>query len=204
MLERPKRYQRPESALAYDRQLSRPDIVRRLSLTLEMAAFKRAIARLNGHRVLDAPCGTGRLSVQLARKFPEVVSLDSSVAMLGIFRKKHPQAMLCCGDAFQLPFRDGEWDWVVCYRLFHHFGTDADRVRLLRSVDRVCSRGIVFSAWVDTPLNFRRNSRRSTITRPHLEGIVTRSGLEMRRVDFAAWPFQPKCVVTCAKPAGRQ
>ena len=204
MADRPERYRRPENAMQYDRHLARPGILRRLSLGLEMAAFKKAIARVDGQRVLDAPCGTGRLQPVLEERFPVVAAVDSSTAMLGVYRSKRPLARLCCGDIFNLPFRDREWDWGVCYRLFHHFSDDSDRVRLLKSVGRVCRKGLVFTAWLDTPFNRRRGSRRSSISRQTLEKCIAASGLEMRSLDFVAWPFQPKCVVTCVLPATHQ
>jgi ubiquinone/menaquinone biosynthesis C-methylase UbiE len=204
MSKRPERYRRLESAMQYDRHLARPGILRRFSLGLEMAAFKKAIARVGGQGVLDAPCGTGRLQSVLEDRFPVVGALDSSAAMLSVYRSKCPQAALCCGDIFNLPFRDREWDWVVCYRLFHHFSHDADRVRLLKSVGRVCREGVILTAWLDTPFNRRRGSRRSSISRQTLEKCIAASGLEMRSLDFVAWPFQPKCVVTCGARGIRQ
>ena len=200
MFERPERYRRIESASKYDHHLSRPDMVRRMSRAAEMAAFKRSIGRVTGQSVLDAPCGTGRLHSILNGKFPEVASLDSSLAMLTVYENKHLQTELFCGDIFNLPFHRGEWDWVVCYRLFHHFKADSDRVHLLKSISRVCRKGVVFSAWLDTPINRRRGSRRSSISRQSLERTIEKSGLELLSLDFAAWPFQPKCVVTCKRP----
>jgi ubiquinone/menaquinone biosynthesis C-methylase UbiE len=195
----PERYRDLSKAARYDRHLSKPGLIRRISLSLEMAAFKRAIGRLKLRTVLDAPCGTGRLSDVLKEKCPRIASLDSSLAMLQVYRDKHPGSALYCGDVFNLPFRDGEWDWVVCYRIFHHFGIDAQRIRLLQSIARTSREGVVFSAWLDAPFNARRGSRRSTVSRRDLARIVAQAGLDIASIDFAAWPFQPKCVVTCRK-----
>jgi SAM-dependent methyltransferase len=202
-IQRPERYRRLENAREYDRHWSRPNILRQLSLALEMSAFQRAIDRVTGRRVLDAPCGTGRLQSILDAKFAEVASLDSSLAMLTVFRQKNPRAGLCCADIFNLPFRGMEWDWVVCYRLFHHLKSDSERVRLLKSIGRVSRQGVVFTAWIDTPLNRRCGSRRRTISREALEKIIETAGLELVSLDFAAWPVQPKCVVTSLKSTNR-
>ena len=161
--------------------------------------MRRALAQTQGASALDVPCGTGRIHKLLTERFPHVVSLDSAEAMLAVHRSSVGPGLLCCGDAFRLPFPAECFDWVVCYRLFHHMGSGEERVALLKEVARVGRRGIVFTAWVDTPLNRRRHSRRYSLLRDELASSVTESGLSMRALYFSLWPFQPKCVVLCTK-----
>ena len=50
-------------------------------------------ADLAGARVLDAGCGTGALAVELARRGAEVVAVDISPALIGIARRRCPEAL---------------------------------------------------------------------------------------------------------------
>jgi ubiquinone/menaquinone biosynthesis C-methylase UbiE len=49
------------------------------------------------------------------------------------------------GDALDLPFADGSFDYVITSMFLHHLD-DADVVRVLREMDRVAKRGIL---WAD-------------------------------------------------------
>jgi ubiquinone/menaquinone biosynthesis C-methylase UbiE len=77
-------------------------------------------------RVLDIACGTGNwLAVQAgvqASRPVEWHGLDASRDMLGVARAKVPAARLVEGRAEQLPYRDGEFDFVAVNFAFHHFG----------------------------------------------------------------------------------
>ena len=113
------------------------------------------------------------------------------------------EGWVCCGDVFNLPFPADYFDWSICYRLFHHMQTREDRIALLKEMARVSHQGVLFTAWLDTPLNRRRSSRRRSLTRVQMEATVRDSGLSMKAVYFSLWPFQPKCAVLCAKISHR-
>jgi len=196
---RPARYQQLGAAERYARGVGGRGPLRYLSHRLESAALIRALRQVQGRSVLDAPCGSGRIHATLSRRFSEVMSLDSSETMLSVHKPAGSQANLCCGDVFNLPFPTDCFDWVVCYRLFHHMQTREDRIALLKEMARVGRQGVLFTAWLDTPLNRRRGSRRRSLSRVEMEATVRDSGLSMEAVYFSLWPFQPKCVVSCAK-----
>lgn len=196
---RPPRYTQLDKAAAYDQTISKVGFFRRLSHRLEIGALKHSLQKLDGDLVLDAPCGTGRIHGVILDHFGRVVSLDSSVAMLQVHRDNHDSGTPACGDIFHLPYNDGYFDWAICFRLFHHMQTHTDRVAILQSLARVSRRGVVFSAWVDTPFNRRRGSRRRTLARCELEAVIREAGLKSIGTRFAAWPFQPKCVITCTR-----
>lgn len=202
-LVRPERYRHIENAVEYDRHIRPENFGRRLSHWLEIRAFERALTRIRGTNVLDAPCGTGRIHRILSNRFSVVVSLDSSESMLKMHGSNTGAEEICCGDIFCLPFLDEWFDWAVAYRLFHHLQSHEIRVALLKSIGRVSRNGVLFTAWIDTPLNRRRRSRRRSLTRKELEEAVFEAGLVVTHIDFACWPFQPKCVVTCRKEGRR-
>lgn len=196
---RPERYRNIDNAVSYNKHIRSSNPGRRLSYWLEMHALKRALNRLLGQGVLDSPCGTGRIHDILISRFSSVISLDSSESMLKVHKHSFGEGSLCCGDIFNLPFPDSQFDWTVCYRLFHHMQGRSDRIRLLESLSRVSKMGVIFTAWVDTPFNKRRGSRRRSLKFDEIEGIVSEAGLHLTKIDYASWPFQPKCVLTCTK-----
>ncbi len=81
--------------------------------------FQRQSGIGAGDRVLDVGCGTGELSLLMARKGAQVVGIDLSEGMLAVGREKVAQAGLTAqvallpGNASHLEFADGEFDAVA-------------------------------------------------------------------------------------------
>lgn len=98
-------------------------------------------------RVLDAPCGTGRLTEVLGPSCRRLVALDVSRAMLTAAPGGFGGATRIEGSVFALPFADGAFDAVVACRLLHHFGSAGDRRAALRELARVARRFVVVSYW---------------------------------------------------------
>lgn len=196
---RPERYLRREQALAYHASTNagaHPS----LSQRLELRAVRHAIADAGGgSSVLDAPCGTGRLDPILRGHFDAVVGVDSSAAMLSVYRDQAPARAGCCCDIFALPFDDNAFDWVVCHRYFHHLHSHEERVALLSGLRRVCRVGVVFYAWIDTPLARRKSSMRASITKADALRAIGESGLALARLRPCAGPFSVKAMLVCTK-----
>ena len=71
--------------------------------------------------VLDIGCGTGNYADQLQRMTSaQVYGLDASAGMLGKARQKNPHLILQQGDAGQLPFEDGTFDFIYMTDVIHH------------------------------------------------------------------------------------
>jgi SAM-dependent methyltransferase len=198
-LVRPDRYRGYDNAIRYDKHI-RPSVPgRRFSHWLEMHAFMQSLARIQGVQILDSPCGTGRIHGVLSGKFYTVISLDSSIPMLIVHRHNNGSKDVCCGDIFDLPFPDKCFDWTVAYRIFHHFWQSKDRASLLNSISRVSRQGVVFTAWIDTPLNKRRRSRRCSLPLGAIKEVISAANLYFANINYVFWPFQPKCVITSKK-----
>lgn len=195
----PERYRALDSAAKYEEKIKKASGVRRLSHWLELRSLKNALATVSGRQVLDAPCGTGRIDGLLRERFSDITGLDSSEAMLTVYREGAPGRKGQQGDIFNLPFADGSFDWAVSHRLFHHFETDDSRVRMLTSLARVAREGVVFYAWVKTPFSRRDKSRRQTLTLDHVKALVAQAGLRIESLHYASWPFQPKVILVCRK-----
>ncbi|GGN14002.1 class I SAM-dependent methyltransferase [Halarchaeum nitratireducens] len=123
----------------------------------EKQAVLDALGPLDGKRVLEVACGTGRFTVLCAQRGADITGMDISAAMLREGRTKARQVGVddhlefMRGDAARLPFPDDHFDAVFAMRFFHLADTPA---KFLSEMARV-SKGDVF---FDT---FNRYSTRS-------------------------------------------
>ena len=103
-------------------------------------AVVRAAGPLEGRRAVDACCGTGDLTLELARAGAQVVGVDFCVPMLErAGRKRAPgQRLFAHGDALALPLEDDSCDVATVA-----FGIRnvADRAAGLRELARVVRPG---------------------------------------------------------------
>lgn len=101
-----------------------------------------ALLRLpRGSRVLDLPCGWGRLNPALARAGYRVVGGDLSAMNLDRHRRECP-APLVRLDLRRLPFRDHSADGILCaYTSWGYFATDEENQQQLREFARVLRPG---------------------------------------------------------------
>ena len=110
-------------------------------------------------KVLDIGTGLGRVTIEIARRFPEasVVGVDTWTKLWCLFGMGKAGAEknatiekvtgLCTfqkGNALNLPFKDAEFQLVVSSFAFHEVKTP-DRMRLFREVLRVITPGGCFA-----------------------------------------------------------
>ena len=122
-------YQADEVAEEYDdKRFSRGG---RLVDDRERRAVVDALSPIEGKRVLEIACGTGRFTVMLAERGADIVGLDISAEMLQQGRQKARRAgvadhlQFMRGDAARLPFPDDYFDAVFAMRFFHLADTPA-------------------------------------------------------------------------------
>src|SRR6185295_6256454 len=113
-------------------------------------------------RVLDVPCGGGRVGLWLARHGYQVTMADLSPAMLDIARanaeREQLRMELAEGDVEGLKFGDQSFDAIVSFRLFHHFPNREIRARVVAELCRVSRRHVLlsyFSPWAATSIKRR-------------------------------------------------
>jgi ubiquinone/menaquinone biosynthesis C-methylase UbiE len=121
-----------------------------VALTMREQRWRPALARaaMAGARdadVLDAGCGTGALTHELARAAPgaRVTGLDGDPAVLARARRRLarcPGVTLREGRADDLPFENGAFDRVTCALLLHHLSPATQR-RALGEARRVLRPG---------------------------------------------------------------
>jgi cyclopropane fatty-acyl-phospholipid synthase-like methyltransferase len=116
----------------------------------EMRLIDRAFQRIpKNHRVLDIPCGGGRVMMHLAQKGYAASGADLSESMLTIAQESVFEAKLSCTverqDLEKLTYADGHFDTIVCFRLFHHFPNAKIRQRVVSELCRVAGQFVVLS-----------------------------------------------------------
>jgi ubiquinone/menaquinone biosynthesis C-methylase UbiE len=128
----------------------------------EMRLVDRAFALVpKSHRVLDVPCGGGRIMLHLAQKGYIASGADLSESMLAIARESVSRANLSCTverqDLERLSYANGQFDTIVCFRLFHHFPSPEIRQRVVSELCRVAAKSVVLSYFSPNSVqSFRR------------------------------------------------
>lgn len=100
----------------------------------EAADLARALALAPGARVLDVPCGNGRIALELAARGYRVSGLDACAEYLDEARRsvaeRGIEAEFVAGDMRALPWR-GEFDAALCVgNSFGYFDDDDNRAFL--------------------------------------------------------------------------
>jgi ubiquinone/menaquinone biosynthesis C-methylase UbiE len=84
-----------------------------------------------GTSLLDVGCGPGNITADLARRLApgRVVGLDASTDVIDQARADHPDVEFTVGDAYALPYEDGEFDVVQAHQVLHHLDRPVDALR---------------------------------------------------------------------------
>ena len=169
-------------------------------------------------RILDVPCGTGRLLRSLASRIPHSVGADISLDMIESSRlhpsvKKEPKGLLeyvqC--DARYLPFSTGSFDVVVSGRFLHHLFhlPQSERLQVMREFARVSRKWVLGDFNIQYGLKYYVNRMRSVLKGERLKSQrltatqvfeeLTRAGLKVERVYPISWVASEKWYVLCRK-----
>ena len=168
----------------------------------EMRLIERAFQLVPPGRVLDVPCGCGRVGFWLARCGFTVTAADLSDAMLEITREEAARQSLAVDvqkqDVERLQFAAKSFDSVISFRLFHHFPNREIRARVVAELCRVARRQVVisyFSPWSTSALKqrgqfffFNHPQKKFPTSRHELRGYFEANGFRLVR-DFAQSPF---------------
>lgn len=162
-----------------------------------------------GSRVLDLPCGTGRMTRILVERGYHVVSADASEAMLErarenyrAYREEHtgkiPDVTFSVRDVLATGFPDDEFDGISCIRLFHHFNEAETRRKALRELARICRGPIVvtflnsfaldrISSWLKARLRGKKQLSQLPIPLSTFAADIDAAGLKIDRKIAAHW-----------------
>jgi len=170
-------YQNTAVAKKYHDEYTGPWTVKTLPARLVAIRERRIVDRamvdlvkrksLPIRKVLDLPCGTGKLATVFARHQFEVTAADISREMMDIaeleYRKISGFARLAQADAASTGFEAAEFDAVVCLRLLHRV-PDSVRQAILTELSRISRKYVVLSAGVTDQVQELRRAFRQRIT----------------------------------------
>jgi len=191
------RYRTERGAAAYRSKYER-SLFRRWSNRRELAIVDRFLRTLGAsERVLDCPCGAGRLVPTLLKHARHVTGVDRSETMIDEARAELHGALtagrvdLRVAPAEELPFESATFDVTVCHRLIYHVRAPEERARVFAELARVTRRSVLlcFNDSRSLKMRWRALRRRGRVrpawtpesldaeTRPHglrVEGPVRR------------------------------
>jgi SAM-dependent methyltransferase len=184
----------------------------RLYRYVEEGAIRRATQALSRNgRILDAACGTGRITALLRRAgFATVVGCDISRAMMSVARRQLAEVVFLQTDATSLPFANDSFDAITCIGLLMHLDSDT-RVQVLKELGRISRRPLViqygvvgpilrFQAW----LTGRKPGRvRYPVGERELRRDLERSGLREVARYWVLRPFSSSVILVLTKDGRR-
>jgi ubiquinone/menaquinone biosynthesis C-methylase UbiE len=162
-------------------------------------ALIEALGPVEGRRVLDVGCGTGTLTIALARRSARAIGVDPAPRMVAQARAKRGEAPVSflVASAESLPFDDASFERATASLTVHHW---ADAERGLAELARVLRPGgRAAIAEIDLPSPIRWvlrlvGSPHAGWSRRELAGILHRSGFS-RVETMARGPLGPKLAI---------
>jgi SAM-dependent methyltransferase len=106
---------------------------------IELRLILKLLAPESGARVLDVGCGTGYFTRRLSAEGYEVTGVDPDPAVLAYARSHRGREDYTPGDARDLPFPNGQFDYCVSIAALCFV---PDEHRALGEMARVCRRGV--------------------------------------------------------------
>lgn len=188
--------------------------LQRLKHRHDVALVLGLLAEVGGvRRVLDLPCGTGRLLPELARAGYRTLGADVALEMMRAGRALRPGGpALVQADAARLPFQSNAFDAVVSMRFLFHLDRAA-RERCLVEMRRVAQDGVVvgevryrwtvkhLGRWLRSRVGLARRYEPSQ-GRAELARELDSAGLELARLRPVSRLFSDKAFFL-ARPSTR-
>jgi SAM-dependent methyltransferase len=176
-----------------------------------------------GSRVLDLPCGTGRLTRMLVTRGHNVTGADVSEAMLGHARENYrayqreqkgnaPDVQFEVRDVLATGFNANQFDAITCIRLFHHFDEADTRRRALAELRRICRGPIIvtflnsfaldrFSSWAKNRLRGRKRTSQLPIPFKTFAADIDAAGLKIEKKIAAHWGISSRWFLVLSRKA---
>jgi ubiquinone/menaquinone biosynthesis C-methylase UbiE len=152
-----------------------------------------------GAVILDAPCGTGRISSLFLENGLKVIGGDISGQMMAVARKRLSGAKgginFCRMDLTRLPLRDDAVTGAFSIRFLPHIPS-SERILMLSELRRISQKWVVISVSISNPWHRLRRKIRDWLRLPKpVRYPVTLQGIEMEldqaglRIVRKAWTF---------------
>jgi len=190
----------------------------------EKACIEKCVKSIPiGSRVLDLPCGTGRMTKLLVASGYKVTGADVSEAMLGHAREnyrayqrqqggKAPNVQFEVRDVLATGFNADQFQGITCIRLFHHFAESETRRRALRELRRICSGPIVvtflnsfaldrYTSWLKAKMRGRKRESQLPIPFKTFAADIEAAGLKIDKKIAAHWGISSRWFLVLSRAA---
>jgi ubiquinone/menaquinone biosynthesis C-methylase UbiE len=190
----------------------------------EKACIEQCLAAIpRGSRVLDLPCGTGRMTRILVSRGFNVIGADVSEAMLEHARRNYrefqrqqggsaPDVQFEIRDVLNTGFSNDYFQGISCIRLFHHFDEAETRRTALRELRRICSGPIVvtflnsfaldrYSSWLKRKIRGQKQESQLPIPMRVFAADVKAAGLKIDKRIAAHWGISSRWFLTLSRAA---
>jgi SAM-dependent methyltransferase len=125
------------------------NLVQSLSGIQETKKRLELVLRSTRGLLLDVGAGTGNY-VGLLPPSTRYLWLDNDREKLAGFRRAYPGEAAVLGDASRIPFKEQSVDYAMSVAMSHHL-SDAELDSFLRTLARICRRGLIFMDILDQP-----------------------------------------------------
>lgn len=173
----------------YERRWTKRCVTRREISRIEQLLASQPRCR----RLLDIPCGGGRVSGPLAKATDLLLQADLSLSQVLTARQtmgSRGNIAWLTASAFLIPLKEGTVDGILCNRLTHHLAT-VEQERLIGELLRV-SKSFVILSYYDYD-SFKSRGRRlrgknpgHTLKRSDLDAMAKRHGASIQK-DLPLW-----------------
>lgn len=190
----------------------------------EKACIEKCLASIpEGSRVLDLPCGTGRLTRLLVSRGYRVTGADVSEAMLAHARENYRDYQRQQGgkaanvqfevrDVLATGFNNDQFDGVTCIRLFHHFADSETRRRGLKELRRICRGPMVvtflnsfaldrYSSWLKAKVRGKKRVAQLPIPFRVFAADIEAAGLKIDKKIAAHWGISSRWFMVLRRAA---
>lgn len=196
-----------QTSVGYQQQFQKSDIGERYRRRYQKRWHKRRVTdreimRLKQllasqgrcDRLLDLPCGGGRVSAPPAEATSHLIQADIGLSQVLMARRimgSEGNVTWMTASAFAIPFKDGAVDGVLCNRLTHHLPSGAEQERLIEELLRVSKRFVIMSYYDHNSLKSLGRRLRGkfpghTMARRDLGAMVGRGGAQIEQ-DVPLW-----------------
>jgi ubiquinone/menaquinone biosynthesis C-methylase UbiE len=118
--------------------------------TLAQYKIDELLPLVTGNKILDIGCGPGSFVNELSTRGFEATGIDITSKFISFARKNY-QGNFLVADAYDLPFKDREFDTVFVRNVLEHLEND---LKALKEAIRVGNK-VVITVPHQTPLNLR-------------------------------------------------
>ncbi|HHT9147057.1 MAG TPA: class I SAM-dependent methyltransferase [Candidatus Wunengus sp. YC61] len=142
--------------------------------------------------ILDAGCGTGRISIRIASQIRRLICVDFSIDSLLILQKKLPSGLYSkvrciTADLSKMPIRGNSFSKIVSVQVIQHIPSHEKRLSVLRSFHGLLQKGghLVFTVfrwngavWINKEGYYAKKLYRYAFEADEIKTLVKEAGFD--------------------------